>query len=519
MILNLLIILLLSFSSVKSIISDETITLSKEGETKTFTLNNESNLMYVTIIVRIEANKYSIIYLKSLDNDYKLTNINNNNNIEIEQNKKKTEITIDNTESNYDQDYFITLAITINKITKFEIYYEIYMSFWKKLFIIFGIIVGIGVIIFVIIVCKGISKDIKEKEQKTIEYNEKKENDIELIHKFYELIKSYPFMLNCICPLCFVDRNGKKILENDSYEPILVNESIIEEDTSEEYKQNLIEGIKNKSLQKVISYINPGNGNNCSHFYHKECQQKYKLNKTKEGYYECLFCSEDVTPNNIKAFCQITEDEFNNIEYCYFQYNTKFKKKLNKQYSYFKSLKKAFYQYIYDSPELDNEIKEKIRRARELSDKFYNKNFKSKHFDIPYNDDLQPYEEEFDRLVEKRNRLNRKREELEREERRQRNENNQGSHTKIEMKSKSSDKGEKIYALSCNNCSNKCCFCRSTAPKSGHIYVHKKCYTDKQCITCKNQRGYNSIVPTCTKCKNKYRDKYSQNCYFCNEAF
>lgn len=82
---------------------------------------------------------------------------------------------------------------------------------------------------------------------------------------------------------------------------------------------------------------------------------------------------------------------------------------MNKQYSYFKSLKKALYQYIYDSPELDNEIKEKIRRARELSDKFYNKNFKSKHFDIPYNDDLQPYEEEFDRLVEKRNRLKRKR--------------------------------------------------------------------------------------------------------------
>ena len=92
MILNLLIILLLSFSSVKSIISDETITLSKEGETKTFTLNNESNLMYVTIIVRIEANKYSIIYLKSLDNDYKLSNINNNNNIEIEQNKKKQKL-------------------------------------------------------------------------------------------------------------------------------------------------------------------------------------------------------------------------------------------------------------------------------------------------------------------------------------------------------------------------------------------------------------------------------------------
>ena len=147
----------------------------------------------------------------------------------------------------------------------------------------------------------------KKNKEVLMEKRKEKEDAKVLISKLYNKICENPYYLHFVCPFCFKNRNGDYIFEEKG---LYVNKDGLEKDSSDAYRRNLIEGIKNKSITKMIRYINP---KKCEHFYHSECADKF--NQEKKYKFKCYCCEKYITPNNIKVICDLGEKEYNNAIY------------------------------------------------------------------------------------------------------------------------------------------------------------------------------------------------------------
>ena len=57
-----------------------------------------------------------------------------------------------------------------------------------------------------------------EKKERLIKKREEERNCVDI---FYEIIKENPDRFNMICPICFIDKNGKHI-NNEEYNSIIL---------------------------------------------------------------------------------------------------------------------------------------------------------------------------------------------------------------------------------------------------------------------------------------------------------
>ena len=401
------------------------------------------------------------------------------------------------------EDYVLVKIIATKKAT-YDIYFETYKTAGEIALTIFIVIICIGAVIGLIFVFKKyVYPDYLKEKRKKERLIKKREEERNCVDIFYEIIKENPDRLNMICPICFIDKNGKHI-NNEEYNSIILNEY---DGDTEDYKNDLIQGIKSGKITKINSDFLKVKKKPCKHFHHEECIKKIKK-------FRCNFCYKNMTPENIKAFHPITKDEYQSgmsyyiksLEYC---------KKVN----YTTPLIKSILDFIYSSDEISQEIKNKIKRARELTRKFINKDLRNSDFELGYNDDLDYYENKYYKeLKEKEEEEERERmERRERERERREMENNRNQQPReMTFKSSTSGKKEKVDCLSCSDCMGHCVFCFASCPKAGGYKAHKSCYSDKKCVICKNKKGQFTVIGKCTKCGSK-GSKYYNKCFICGE--
>ena len=505
-------VVIIFFSFINKIQSYQAFFLQKEKHTTVEITSEDKSL---DIIISDEVGKRVKIYIESLDNDYTISKAAYSvlDEDDIKQDGKKAEIkyNVENYQVTFE------LYIEVKQDTKFDIYYTTVVKTSTIIIIILVIIVVLAVLFGGYKFYKYADKETKKNQENLLNEKEEKNQKKECIKQLYEIIRKNPYMINFICPFCFRDRNGKKVCGEEDDEDkedigILNDEAYPEPDTSEEYKKEFIEQIKNGTINKIGLYTKVDD--NCRHFYHDKCINKHKAKNKK---FECLFCKDNITPNNIKVFCELSETVLNNIvghhylKVCFYS---------SKDLPYNQALLDAVYSFASNCPDLNDEIKNKIKESRRLAKKFIKNYLKDKDYEIGINDNFEFYEKKFEEELEEKNER-RKENAARREEEARNNRQNRSNESKnnIEMTSKSSVKEERVNTLCCQDCYGHCAFCRATTQKAGKLYAHKSCYKEKTCVICNNKKGVHSVVATCNKCKSSHKDVYSNYyCFFCHSS-
>ena len=431
----------------------------------------------IKVVIESLGNDYNIEVQECVDND--------DEECEYEKEGKKTIITY-YTERNNKYFYF---TIKVNEKTNFDIYYykPVMVSTVLKIifFVLLGLVIIYGIYRFKKYADREMEKDNELKQQHLVERKEKQEKideQKELISKFFHKISENPYYLNFVCPICFKTRNDEEILGDEA---LYVNTDGLEEDSSENFKNNFIEGINNKSITKVIDYFKP---KICKHFYHEECKNQIKK-------FKCYLCENYITPYNIKVICDLTENEFKNALYKTHNINNNIVWREN---SYLNNFIKSIYSFIRNNNEISEERKKVIKEKRDLALKFIKPEFEGVDFEIDLEENNQDWEEKLEERKEKRKQHREKEIELQEQRQQQREE-------------------EAITCFVCSsNCKGKCAICKKDYKFGSSSKVHRRCYKTPYCIICHSKNA--TYVPSsgfCIDCKDKYKVREEKNCLIC----
>ena len=482
-----------------------------EGQHRNLQTSKYTSKGFLLMLMEVKRNDNIRVNINSNDINFSVNaQVSDDRTCDINTEDKHAEITFKCTSETYFEFTTVSMLVTINaaNYATYEIYFETYKTAGEIVLTIFIVLICIGVVIGLIFVFKKYvypyylkeKRKELEKKERLIKKREEGRNCVDI---FYEIIKENPDRLNMICPICFIDKNGKHI-NNEEYNSIILNEY---DGDTEDYKNDLIQGIKSGKITKIRSDFLKVKKKPCKHFHHEECKKKKKN-------FRCNFCYKNMTPENIKAFHPISKDEFKSG----MSYYTK-SLEYFKEVSYTTPLINSILDFIDSSDEISQEIKNKIKKARELTRKFINKDLRNSDFELGYNDDLDYYENKYYKeLEEKEEEEERERmERIERERERREMENNRNQQPReMSLKSSTSGKKEKVDCLSCSDCMGHCVFCFASCPKAGGYKAHKSCYSDKKCVICKNKKGQFTVIGKCTKCGSK-GSKYYNKCFICGE--
>ena len=335
-------------------------------------------------------------------------------------------------------------------------------------------------------------KLLKEKKMKE-EEEKKKEDEIlkKKINNFYTLIKKNPEDLNKICPICFKDKREDNLFMD--MEPIFTNKN--------EYINEIRDTFNGPNFDGVISFLK---NIDCPHFFHNDCKAKFKKN------FECYLCNSFVHSRNLIVFLEIDEKSFSSV----------LKNFHGKKYSfsYKKKVVEAVYKFIEEDKKIDENVKREIKLRRNLALKFINVLDYSEFFEIKLHENIEEYEDKFEKIKQKR-----KERELEMQEYIEENKyhqnNNNGNQKKID-----NEQNKKIKLKVCGRCYNTCVACKRKINKAGSraAYAHKKCYNSNYCVICGSKMAlHDASFNICIDCyKNSFGKsvKYS-NCFYCNGHF
>ena len=331
------------------------------------------------------------------------------------------------------------------------------------------------------------------KKEKLLQEEKKKEDEIlkKKINNFYTLIKKNPEDLNKICPICFKDKREDNLFMD--MEPIFTNKN--------EYINEIRDTFNGPNFDGVISFLK---NIDCPHFFHNDCKAKFKKN------FECYLCNSFVHSRNLIVFLEIDEKSFSSV----------LKNFHGKKYSfsYKKKVVEAVYKFIEEDKKIDENVKREIKLRRNLALKFINVLDYSEFFEIKLHENIEEYEDKFEKIKQKR-----KERELEMQEYIEENKyhqnNNNGNQKKID-----NEQNKKIKLKVCGRCYKTCVVCKRKINKVGSrpAYAHKKCYNSNYCVICGSKMALqDASFNICIDCyKNSFGKsvKYS-NCFYCNGHF
>lgn len=460
----------------------------EEGEEKmlTFTLDGGKKSKEFTIL-EIESDTLKII-IESLDNDYKVTMYCDEEEEECdwEYDGKKSILTYYSSKNN--NRYFM-FHFELTNTTHFQIYYYKATTVGQVFLIILYIILGIGALIVCFLLYKKIRKEAKIKEEKKQRLLAEKKEDESKIEQYVKLVLKNPSYINTICPICFKDKDGHNFPAADS---IILDESDDIDIKVDTYKRKLIEGINNGSLGKLIRYIKV---KNCEHFFHEKCKNS-KKNKWYNTYHkhECLFCSNWISQNNLRAFATISERQIKTIIEAYH-----FKEHFP-NWRYPVDLRKKFFKFIYECQEIPEEKRDEIKARRKLTIKFINDLFYENDWEIDINSyDLNYWE-------------NRYEEELREEE--ERKVKHQAKEREIQAK-----RDNIVDLTCCEECARTCCLCYKRDCVLEGSRAHKTCLLfPNMCLICRQKsKNIYPFVGFCFSCKSKYKVENKVHCAVCRQ--
>ena len=311
------------------------------------------------------------------------------------------------------------------------------------------------------------------------------------INNFYTLIKKNPEDLNKICPICFKDKRGDNLFMD--MEPIFTSKN--------EYINEIRDTFNGPNFDGVISFLK---NIDCPHFFPNDCKAKFKKK------FEYYLCNSFVHSRNLIVFLEIDEKSFSNV----------LKNFHGKKYSfiYKKKVVEAVYKFIEEDKKIDENVKREIKLRRNLALKFINDLDYSEFFEIKLHENIEEYEDKFEKIKQKR-----KERELEMQEYIEENKyhqnNNNGNQKKID-----NEQNKKIKLKVCGRCYNTCVACKRKINKAGSraAYAHKKCYNSNYCVICGSKMAlHDASFNICIDCyKNSFGKsvKYS-NCFYCNGHF
>ena len=251
----------------------------------------------------------------------------------------------------------------------------------------------------------------------------------------------------------------------------------------------------------VISFLK---NIDCPHFFHNDCKAKFKKN------FECYLCNSFVHLRNLIFFLEIDEKSFSNV----------LKNFHGKKYSfiYKKKVVENIYKFIEEDKKIDENVKREIKLRRNLALKFINVLDYSEFFEIKLHENIEEYEDKFEKIKQKR-----KERELEMEEYIEENKyhqnNNNGNQKKID-----NEQNKKIKLKVCGRCYKTCVVCKRKINKVGSrpAYAHKKCYNSNYCVICGSKMALqDASFNICIDCyKNSFGKSFNySNCFYCKGHF
>ena len=179
--------------------------------------------------------------------------------------------------------------------------------------------------------------------------------------------------------------------------------------------------------------------------------------------------------------------------------------------NYIQDLLNAVYKSIYESNEISEDKKDKIKQKQQLENKFKENHLKSIEFEIPLNYSISYWNKKFDKLLEKK------------EEEKNKN-SKKSKYNENSSMSSSFEKNKSSIALDvCGECYKSCFICGKSGSNPGRtIRAHLSCNKDNTtkniCAKCggKIRAEEHHKANHCINCftHGKVKDK---KCYFCNE--
>ena len=217
-------------------------------------------------------------------------------------------------------------------------------------------------------------------------------------YSFYQFMNS-PYKFEKFCCICFRDEN------NVFFKDIKTEELSKDNNNENKYsywKNDLFSQIQNEEISSIRKYI--FKKQNCKHFYHKSCKNIFEN-------FKCQFCEYGFTIENAYNFCIMDRNDFGKVIAFYT------KKRIIYEIKYGKQLLDSVYDSIDKSwTRISSDKREKIKEIHSLELKFKKEKLKKEDCEIPLNDSLSIWEENFNKLLDKKNKnKNRQKYEIEEE--------------------------------------------------------------------------------------------------------